>query len=318
MDPIQPGGIDLTKAKPVILVVLALVLWTSSARAGAWTKEPGHFYLQLGTAFTTADSWFSNTGDIARITVKKFSPRGNRLSSNSNYQQLLTDVYFEVGVLDRLTVFGDVPYVSARQENPGGDVQYSSNSLGDTLVGARLGLLTAPIAVAVETRLGLPTGDSRSIIPTGSGDLRGEMRLAFGKAWSSLPLYFDLEFGLMFRGAARVRDQFAADGSGVSLANYAPELAIHGELGGALLRLANQNKVSLIVFFDYRGSTQKSTDTSAAFSVLPENSELTTVGAALAIHLYSWCSALLRYTQAVEGLRLPQLSVFGAALVAQY
>ena len=78
-------------------------------------------------AFSDASNRFDVDGNSVPIQVRKFS---NDIATNvSNFQQLLTDFYFEYGLLDRLTVFGDFPFLtSMRQLNPGGDITYSTTA----------------------------------------------------------------------------------------------------------------------------------------------------------------------------------------------
>ena len=189
-----------------------------AAHAGAWNRAQWGYFLQLGTAFTSATNRYTGSGDRTRIQVAKNGDPQSALAvgsnaNDSNYQQLLSDLYFEVGLLKRLTVFGDLGFVSSRQTNEGGQLQYRARGIGDLMFGARVQILELPVAFALETRLFVPTGDALDVIPLGSGDFRGEIRLALGKSWSrlKLPLYFDVEVGVMLRGAATVRDTASID-----------------------------------------------------------------------------------------------------------
>ena len=304
-----------------LVALLGAGLFSQDAFAGAWVKDPGHFYLQLGTGFTTATQRWDIVGKKLPIDVLKYdlALHGDRSSrSISNFQQLETDLYIDIGVLPRLAIFGNIPVVSARQMNPGGDITYSTNSFGDILAGVRLAALVNPLAIAIEARLGFPSGNNAAVLPTGSGDFRGELRVAFGKAFERIPVYFDAEFGYMFRGAGKVFDPLSTDQvNHLTLLNYAPEFAIHFELGGTLLRLGGVDRLLFKVGTDYRGSTQKSSG-DAAFSLAPENAELTTVSAALIGVVYRWFALKIDFAQAVEGLRVPFFTQIGGALVANY
>jgi hypothetical protein len=297
------------------LVALATIGHMGSARAGGWTLPPGHFYLQLGTAFTYSSDRYTNAGDTVPITVQKLSNDPSTMNV-SNYQQLLTDLYFEVGVFKRITAFGDLPFISARQQNPGGDLVYSTNKFSDIPVGLRGGLLLDPVAIAVEARLTFPSGDSRSPLPTGSGDFRGELRLVMSKAFRRLPIYLDFEMGILLRGSGRVYDPLSTASDHTSLVNFAPQLTLHGEVGGTLVRWRGADRLLLVVGLDYVGSTSRTETTLGALSLYPENSELTTINFTVMGFVWRGLGVLFRATRSVEGLRLPEITTFGGALIA--
>jgi len=302
-----------------VLLVLA-ALPARSAHAGAWGKDPWKFYLQLGTAFTTTgaadNKRFDAAGNEQVIQVRRnnaTAPLGN-----SNYQQLMTDFYFELGVVKRLTIFGNLPFASARQRNEGGDISYSANGIGDLMLGARVALVENPLAVALEVRLGFPTGDPLKIIPLGTGDFRGELRLAIGKAWSDLvvPIYFDIEFGFMLRGGATVRDSLNFP-DGTKIANYAPELAFHTEVGLTILKTKKIDRLLLIAIADYRGSTRRE----AAIGNLnftPETSEMTAIGGSLMGFIWRGLGVSLRYTHVVQGRSIPVTGTVAGAVFASF
>jgi hypothetical protein len=259
--------------------------------------------------------------------------------STSNYQQWLSDLYFELGLFDRVTLLGDIPFVSAREQNAGGNIEYSANSLGDSWFGARIGVLRDPLAVAFETRLMVPTGNPRAVVPTGTGDFRGELRLIASKALQVLPIYFDWEFGFTLRGGANVNSaalqdtmdpktllpisdpQCANDPNckvGVTVVNYSPEIVMHGEVGAALVRWQGANRVMLIAMVDYRGSTTHSKTGDFSFTLVPNDSELTTIGANLMWFVYHGIGISARFVQSVEGRRLPHFTTVGGTLFVAY
>jgi hypothetical protein len=303
-----------------VVAVLSFVAYSAPAHAAGWTRDPGHFYLQLGSSFAFATDRYLADGSTGAITVPKFANNA-AAANNSNFQQLLSDLYFELGTLPRLTLFGDIPFMSERQQNPGGDVTYSSNYLGDMMFGARFGVLLEPFVFSVEARLGIPTGDPKLNIPTGSGDFREELRLVASKSFDDLaiPLYFDAEFGYMARGAGRVHDPLSAAADKTSLVNFAPEIVVHGELGAHLFRCAHQERVIVSVGIDYRGSTTKLDTMGAAFlAIYPSSGEYTTFSASAMVFVWHGIGFMARYAHTLEGLNLPVLTTVGGALFASY
>jgi hypothetical protein len=284
------------------------------AFAGAWTQPQNHFYLQLGTAFTNADQAYDFSGKLGPVLVRPVP--NSDFPVKSNFQQLMSDLYFEYGIFNRVTLFTDLPITSMRQHNPGGTINYSITGIADLLFGLRAGVLVDPVAIAIEARMTAPAGDSNAVIPTGSGDFRGELRLAVAKAFERVPIYVDFEFGLTLRGSTLIKSNDPS--MPPEARNYAPEVAVHGEVGGVLVRWKNVDRLMLTLMADYRGSTQRNNVTGGLFDLIPQNSELTTVGANLAWRFYRWFGILGRFTQAVQGKRLPQVTTGGAALFVSY
>lgn len=299
------------------LVLLASLLLPATAHAGGWTYDPGHFYLQLGTAFSYSTQRYTNEGQTVPIEVQKFS-NDPTSRNNSNYQQLLTDLYFEIGVFKRITVFGDLPLLSSRQKNLGGDISYANTNIGDIMVGVRGAPLIDPIAIAIEARLTFPSGDSRSVVPTGSGDFRGELRAVFSKAFRRVPIWIDFEMGFLLRGSGRLYDPLSSRTDHTSLVNFAPQLTLHGEIGSPLIRWKQQDRLALIVSVDYVGSTSRTDSALGALALYPENSELTTINFALMGYLWRGLGLMFRASRSLEGLRLPELTTFGGALFASW
>lgn len=299
---------------------LALVLVVSStpAMAAGWTYDPGHFYLQLGTAASIGDQRYNETGNRVPITVPKLSTDPT-LINVSNYQQLLTDLYFEVGTFKRLTIIGDLGVVSNRALNPGGDINYGGTTMSDMWLGARVGLLTGqPIAAAIELRLGFPTGDPKRPLPTGSGDFHGELRAVVSKAFERVPLWFDVEMGFILHTGAYVYNPLSSAADHTALVNYAPQISLHGELGVVILKWRQAERLLLIASVDYLGSTTKSVMSELSLALYPENSELTTINFNLMGYVWRGLGLSARVARSVEGLRQPELTTFGGAVFARW
>jgi hypothetical protein len=299
---------------------LALVLLVSSAPAMAagWTYDPGHFYLQLGTAFSNGDHRYDEGGNRVPITVPKLSTDPTMINV-SNYQQLLTDLYFEVGALKRLTLIGDLGVVSNRALNPGGDINYTGTTMSDMWLGARVGLLTGqPIAMAVELRLGIPSGDPKRPLPTGSGDFHGELRAVVSKSFERVPLWFDAEMGFILRTGAYVYNPLSSAADHTALVNYAPQISIHGEIGVVILKWKQAERLLLIASVDYLGSTTKSAMSELNLALYPENSELTTINVNLMGYVWRGLGLSTHVSRTVEGLRQPELTTVGGAVFARW
>jgi len=302
---------------PSLFLGALLLLVAARAEAAAWTRDPGHFYLQLGTSFSYGSERFLNDASTAPIVVPKLSSDPSTLNQ-SNYQQLLSDLYFEIGAVKRLTVFGTLGVVSARELNPGGDLTYSTTSVNDLLLGVRGGVLLEPVAISLEARLGFPTGNSKRLLPTSSGDFRGELRLVLSKAFERVPIYFDLEFGFMLRGGGHVFDLTSSAPDHTTLVNFSPQLTLHGEIGASLIKWQGATRLLLAFSADYVGSTQQDATTEASLNLYPANSEVTSINVTLMGFFYKGFGGLLRFSQFLEGREQPKLTTFGGALFATW
>jgi hypothetical protein len=316
----------LTRRPLALALLLASVcaLAPARARAAAWTQDPWHFYLQLGMAFSSADRVYDINGGKQNILVRKDSPGTITNPNPSNFQQLLSDFYWELGVLPRVTFFGDFLFLnSERQQNQGGNIPYTANGLGDLMLGLRFGALVQPFALALETRLWIPTGDQNANIPLGSGDTREELRVVASKSFDRVPIYIDFEFAFTMRGHTVLSNKLSLQADG-SATNYSPEVAMHGEIGGTLVRW-KYDRVVLSVMADYRASTElygsdfpMATKPPAFFTIIPETARMTTVGAVLLVYLIRNLGVSVRFSDMVDGARVPALMTFGGAVFGTY
>jgi hypothetical protein len=318
----DPREIHAWLRRSLMLLTLAGVLATGGrAHAGAWTRDQWGFYLQLSTSFSDAEKAFDASGKRQQIGVQAINGATTGMPNPSNFQQLLTDAYLELGILPRVTFFGDFQiYNSERQKNGhtalypnGGNIDYSAGGVGDLLLGLRVGLLQGPLAIALESRLTLPTGDANQIIPLGQGDTRAELRFVTSKAFERLPIFVDFEFGLTLRGNADLKNTLFPAGKTV---NYSPEFVIHGEAGATLVRW-KYDRVILVAVVEHRQSTAKPV-ADMFNTIIPAASSFTTVGGNLLVYVIRNAGVNLRFSQAVAGALLPSVTSFGAGLFATY
>jgi hypothetical protein len=301
----------------VLAIVCVQAIGLHEAHAGAWNRAQWGYYLQLGTSFTTSidGQRFTGTGDKTDILVSR-SGTSTIDTQASNFQQLLTDLYFEVGLLPRFTLIGDLTFVSARQRNPGAPAEYKNHGIGDLMFGGRIQILQKPVAFAFEGRLYVPTGDTIGLIPLGSGDYRGDMRLALGKSWSDIkvPVYGMIEVGTMLRGTATVRDvtRVGTDRSDVT---YAPEVFFHTEFGLTVLKTKNTDRLLVIGMLDYRSSTRRRDV--EAFSLTPATQEILSYGGTVMAFLWRGLGLSVRATHVPLGRNtLNTVTVAGAVFAS--
>src|SRR5262249_41970695 len=145
----------------------------------------------------------------------------------------------------------------------------------------RLGLLLQPVVFSVEARLTLPTGDPEATIPSGTGDLRTEIRLLGAKLWRRrrASIIAEGEVGFTNRGNASIKNRLLSSGS-TQTTSYSPEVFLHGE-ADLVFPIQNVGLQQLIftVYVEHRASTQgfDPVNEQDTFTVIPRTSSLTTV-----------------------------------------
>lgn len=167
--------------------VLATMLGAPpAASAGAWTQPRGRSYLELRSSYLSTDG----ERDFRGKSVPLFVDRAG--FTDGRYRQADLRLYAEYGLTGRVTLVGKLPLraVTSERTELGGvyfdrvDVENSTNGLGDLGLGARLGVIRAPVVVSVETGLKIPAGyDARPDDdgpPLGNGEVDADVRLLVG------------------------------------------------------------------------------------------------------------------------------------------
>jgi len=92
--------------------LLALLLFTSPAFAGAWTQGAGHLQLILGATYSDAGTSFGPGGQSNRP---------------ARFQKLWTSVWAEYGLNDRLTLILAPEWAKAKTLEPSGLIDHASD-----------------------------------------------------------------------------------------------------------------------------------------------------------------------------------------------
>lgn len=206
-----------------LLVVLPGALLASQARAGAWVREPGGWFLKLGV-----DSW---------VTDQRFDPAGRRVDyvlpspgapNDDEYSSRAFRVYGEYGLAEGWTLAAGTSIESLRSRIAG--VETRNTGFGDLRIEVERRLLAAPLAVTAIGGAKLPIGYDATASPalgTGASDVGA--RLAVGA--STARLYASAEAGYAFRGAEPANETVFALEAGVSVRR---DVMIRGQLRGSM------------------------------------------------------------------------------------
>lgn len=156
------------------------LLWAQQAAAQAWTQPAGGAYVKLAYGASTAAEQYGFDGQ-------------RKLYADDVYEPAFWDrsvyLYSELGLTSDLTLVVGVPYkrLVVRDDS----FRYDNGGLGDLDLGARWAVaplrafLPGGSALAVNARLGLPTGYVRNQTPAlGAGNVDATLTLDYGHGWS--------------------------------------------------------------------------------------------------------------------------------------
>ncbi len=179
--------------------VLALMLLAAPAHAGPWTKNQGELYVKAGQGFFFANSYRDSAGV---------------LQEGIEYLGATTSIYFEVGVLRGLQVWGYLPFVAARNAFDDDGTSWLRTSGGDALLGLQYTphFFKLPFPAALKLEVKVPFYDVNGVqgiyaarFPApGDGQVDLTFWLSAGGSLTAIPLFFFAEVGYRLRTEAFV------------------------------------------------------------------------------------------------------------------
>lgn len=176
-----------------ILVAVALLLAAlagGSAHAGAWTAPRGSSYHKLSLNYFTASSGFDAAHD-----EQPFELAGRFTDKNLTY-------YGEYGIVDRLTLFGSLPFKSIHYENS--FERGTASGIADVEIGLKAKLAgQGPFVFSLQGLAKVPGGyDGADRLPLGNDQVDGELRLLAGTSALRGRIYFGGETAYRYRSKA--------------------------------------------------------------------------------------------------------------------
>jgi hypothetical protein len=215
----------LTAAWTLCLGLIAAVF------AGAWTQEPGGYYLKMASHYLSSRSNFDSEG----LRVRK--PGMGHLTDFNLH------AYLEYGLRDRLTLVVAAPYkrLAEVRRFAGGLGREKSRGLGDLEMGLRWKLADRPAVTSLALGGHVPLGytvDNTMRLPLGTGQPKGDIRLLLGRSLHPFPAYLTGELGYRVRGGAYGDEFFYSLEAGFSrrrllLKGYVSGLRTLGTCGAA-------------------------------------------------------------------------------------
>ncbi|NNF58560.1 MAG: hypothetical protein HKN04_09980 [Rhodothermaceae bacterium] len=180
--------------------LLLLSILPLSAVAQAWTQEAGRVYVRIIQGFASADERYDSDGTVLPYD----QDTGGGVRDRSTY------LYTELGLTDRLTVSGMLPYKRVTVTDPTFTPTFERRSYawGDARLGLRydlgsiLGLNDGPAVMALNVAAGLPLGYTRNYRPAvGPGQADLEAMLNVGRSLWPFPGYVQAGAGFRVRTA---------------------------------------------------------------------------------------------------------------------
>jgi hypothetical protein len=183
----------------ILGALVAALVSSLPARAGAWTQEKGRIYSRLAGSYYDTDAQYDTEG------------REEDIPFHGRYKELNLTEYAEYGVTSRLTAIGSVVVKRLQLEN---DLRITrSSGFGDIDLALRFKLAEGSAGVAsVQGLVKIPSGyESDPIevpLPLGNGEFEYDAHLLYGRSlWPLLPGYCGAEVGYRWR-AGDPEDEF--------------------------------------------------------------------------------------------------------------
>lgn len=227
----------MRRATPPLTVLALLVLLTSDAVAGPWTKSGGEIYLKLSEGVFLSGDFVDPRASSRGAVVGSLAPENLSLT---------TALYSEVGLFQGLHLQAYVPFVVGRNSFASGS-SYLSRGGGDLVLGVQWtpGVFAFPHALRADVKVplydvGQPKGFEAVRFPArGDGQIDSTIWISLGDSLSILPAYAFAELGHRFRTS-----QFVGEGDGLAfLSSFVFAGQLGYKLGEQLVLAGNLNGV---------------------------------------------------------------------------
>jgi hypothetical protein len=233
-------------------LVAVLLLWSRPARAGAWTLEPGHFYLTAGYTYYFANEVVDDAGMAAPLQTIK---RGAFQLIDARYTDQTLALYGEVGLWPRhFNLVFYVPvykWVGIAGIDPDDDTSFGEEGVGDSTVALKYKIYDCKFVLASQFEVGIPSGNAlKEKIPTGDNEWSYELRVMAAKDFHPVPLFFNVEVGYRLRTSGTVMVRGIS--TNVIDVNYSDDISLLAQLG-LKLNFERFWRHSLLVLASFNG-----------------------------------------------------------------
>lgn len=177
-------------------IVAAILICSSlTAFSGAWTPKKGEVYLKLAANEFNSHANYNIAGDV-------FDPFEDFDDRYSKFKDQNFQLYFEIGLLDKLALVGGLTYkdIQQRTKLPNLEVGADNDGFADVDLGLRYRLTEGPNVVSLALNLKLPYlyDDDDNFFQLGSAQEDIELRVLYGRSLGK-GFYGGLEAAYRFR-----------------------------------------------------------------------------------------------------------------------
>jgi hypothetical protein len=313
---------DLSTGLPAFagMAFIATLFISSSALAGPWNRDPGHFYINLNYSRIVAGAYFDRALQPNQVSGRTLTPGGR-------YLQHGMGLYGEVGIVKRwlmgLLEWNVLRYssIDPASDDPTPRPSGSTLGVGDLRIGVQSGLLERGAHLAASLVLGIPVGDPRPVannegishsgrgLPLGSGDVNLQLSIALGEGFS----FWVIQGFAIFSMGMRLRDLGRRCGSDCPDATEPPpEPIAHELLGGGELgfKIAKRHIDRLTLIFRMSGQLSLASEASlsnvrAPYSGLGNGVSFLAYGGVADIVIYKGLHAGLQVDSAIAARYVP-------------
>lgn len=216
-------------------IITCIFLFNSTVFAGAWVQKKRSYYFKVAGSYVSTGEEFDHEGNRKDI-LADFS-----VFEDAEYREVAIFTYLEYGLLDRLTLVGNLPFkfattsrteISNYFENGMRDVSHTTTGFSDLYVGGRVGLLTLPLVVSVQSGIKVPLGYAASSEiegpALGNHEVEYEVQLLAGQSLHPLPAYLTGGLGYRIRSSPLHDEVFFDIEAGYSAAKVLLKFAVSG------------------------------------------------------------------------------------------
>jgi len=196
--------------KNIPAIILLLLFIPMTVQSGAWVKPQGDYFFKLGFNYMKTDQEFNHKGEKIPYLGDSF------VFSDTYFRDINVYLYYEYGVTNSITVWGDLAYKSYTSEQTISTSYATTKEIATTSGFADLrllgvyGVMTEPVALSLAIGPKIPMGYSKT--PSndgpslGTGEIDLEAYLTFGASFYPIPVYFSTAFGYRQRGGEIYHD----------------------------------------------------------------------------------------------------------------
>jgi hypothetical protein len=218
------GGRNQKMKKSIIISIILAVFGAGHVFSSAWVKPRGGYYFKLSANYMLTNQEFNHKGE-------KISYLGNDLVfSDTRFRDINIYLYYEYGITNRITIWGDLVYKSYTSTRTISTVYATTEEIATTTGFADMrllavyGIMLEPVALSFALGPKIPMGYSQEPendgpkLGTGYVDL--ESYLSVGTSLYPVPAYVSSSIGYRVRGGQFNDEMYLSVEAGYTIGSF--------------------------------------------------------------------------------------------------